>query len=95
MHLLGIRLRRPSFNELTAASVMALGLWLLTAALLWRFGDAPSRFDAGAALIVIWWASIAACIGIRPTHGTRHLAVNVAVSALLLGGYSVVWATLA
>lgn len=95
MLLLGIPTRRPSFDELTAASVMAIGLWLLTAALLWRFGESPSRFDAGAALVVIWWGSVAACLGVRPNRGARHLMVNVAVSALLLGGYSLAWFALA
>lgn len=87
MKLLGIPLRRPSLNELTAATVMGVGLWVagvgLMKALRVDFGAA----DAGAMLLVMLWACTSVRLGIRIEQGSRHLLANLAVSALLLGLY--------
>lgn len=95
MNFFGITIRLPSFGEITAASVMALGLWLAAIALMVRFGSPLETADAGALLLVIEWACVAARLGIRPDRGTRHLLANVAVSAVLLGGYFGVWGLMA
>ncbi len=95
MNFFGITTRLPSFGEITAASVMALGLWLAAIALMFRFGSPPEAADAGALLLVIEWACVAARLGIRPDRGTRHVIANVAVSAVLLGGYFGVWGLMA
>lgn len=91
MNFFGIPTRLPSFGEITAASVLALGLWLVGLGVMFRLGGAPTRFDAGAALLVLAWACIGARLGIRPDRGTRHLLANVAISAVLLGTYAAVW----
>ncbi|HWH84533.1 MAG TPA: hypothetical protein VNU71_20070 [Burkholderiaceae bacterium] len=93
--LFGIALRRPSFDDITAASVLAVGLWLLTAGLLSRLGSPLDAFDAGASLLVIEWACVAAQVGVRPNLGARHLLANLAVSALLIGVYAASWGLLA
>ena len=92
MTLLGIALRRPSFNELTAATVMAVGLWLATLGLLNAGGQPLTRTDAGAALLVLLWACIGARLGIKVGAGPHHLAVNLAVSGALLLAYQAAWA---
>ena len=87
MKLLGIPLRRPGANELTAASIMAVGLWVAAIGLTRVALVAIDRSDAGALLLVLLWACISARLGIRVGMGGRHLAVNLLVSALLLGIY--------
>jgi len=93
--LFGIALRRPSFDDVTAASVMAVGLWLLTAGLLSRLGSPLDAYDAGASLLVIEWACVAAQVGVRPNLGARHLVANLAVSAALIGVYAASWSLFA
>jgi hypothetical protein len=87
MTLLGIDLRKPSFNELTAATIMAVGLWLAALGLLQAAGQELTRTDAGAALLVLLWACLGARLGIRIGAGMRHLAANVLVSGVLLLTY--------
>lgn len=91
MHIFGIPTRHPSFAEVTAASVMAIGVWLGAVALLVRLNQAPTAFDAGALLVVLAWGCIGVPLGIRPDRGRRHLLVNFAVSALLLCLYAAAW----
>jgi hypothetical protein len=91
MMLFGITTRVPSFSELTAAAVMATGMWLASVGVLWRLYGAPTAFEAGALLLVIGWACIGARLGIRPDRGSRHLLANLAGSALLLGLYAGAW----
>lgn len=87
MKLIGVPLRRPDFNELTAAAVMGAGLWVLAVGLL-RFTSLPlTKADAGALLLVMLWACMSARFGIRVGAGGRHLAANLAVSAALLALY--------
>ena len=61
MTFFGIDLRRPSFNEITAATVMAVGLWVGCIGLARALGQALDAKDAGALLVVAVWA----CIGTR------------------------------
>jgi hypothetical protein len=84
-------LRKPTLNEFTAASVLAVGLWLLALGLAHRFGAGLQAFDAGALLLVVEWGCVAARAGVRPDRGARHVVANVAVSALLVGLYAVTW----
>lgn len=91
MKIFGIPARRPSFAEVTAASLMALGVWLGVVGLLYRLDQAPSAFDAGALLLVLAWGCIGVRMGIRPDRGSRHVLANFAVSALLLGLYAGAW----
>lgn len=91
MTLFGIPTRLPSFAEVTAASLMALGVWLGAIALLIRLDQALTAFDAGALLVVLAWGCIGVRLGIRLDQGRRHVLANLAVSALLLGLYAAVW----
>lgn len=95
MNFFGITTRVPSFGEITAASVMALGLWLAAIALMSRIGGPVEAVDAGALLLVIEWACVAVRMGIRPDRGTRDLVANMAVSAALLGVYFGIWGLVA
>lgn len=87
MKLLGIPLRKPGFDELTAAAVMATGLWVAAVGLLHFLQWAPSRTDAGALLLVTFWGCVSARLGIGVGRGQRHLAANLLVSGVLLGLY--------
>lgn len=87
MTLLGIELRRPSFNEITAATVMAMGLWLAGLGLAHASGHALQARDAGALLVVAVWGCVGTRIGLALGKGGRHLAANLGGSALLLGIY--------
>ena len=48
MKILGIQLRRPSFNEVTVSAVMASGLWLAAVGVLRVSGKSFDAVDAGA-----------------------------------------------
>ena len=54
MKLLGIQLRRPSFNEVTVSAVMAAGLWLAAVGVLRVSGKSFDAVDAGAMLLVVF-----------------------------------------
>ena len=87
MTFLGIELRRPSFNEITAATVMAVGLWVAVIGLARASGHALQAPDAGAILVVAAWGCIGARLGFGIGKGGRHLAAHIGVSAMLLGLY--------
>ena len=87
MTFLGIELRRPSFNEVTAATVMAVGLWVAVIGLAQVTGHALQPRDAGAVLVVAVWGCIGVRLGFGVGQGGRHLAAHVGVSAVLLGLY--------
>ena len=87
MKLFGIELRRPSFNEFTAATVMAVGLWIAAIGLAHASDHGLDAGDAGALLVVSLWGCVGARLGLRLSQGGRHLVANVGVSALLLGLY--------
>jgi hypothetical protein len=95
MHILGIPLRKPTFNEITAATVMGVGLWLALVAVLVVSGRPVEKVDAGAALLIVLWGCLGVRFGIRIDQGARHLVANVAVSALLLAAYQGAWAVAA
>lgn len=90
MKLLGIQLRKPSFEEVTASAVMAAGLWLAYVALLRAGGGAFEPIEAGAALLVIFWGCVCARCGIHVGRGLRHLALNVLMGGALLAIYQFV-----
>lgn len=89
MNLIGIPLRKPSHNEVAAATVMAVGLWLAGIGLMHAAQVALSRADAGALLLVCLWGCVSARLGIRIDRGGRHLLASLAVNAMLLGAYEV------
>lgn len=95
MHLIGIPLRRPSFAELTAAGVMAAGLFVLAIGLASGLAWPLASVDAGALLLVLMWACVSARVGIHIGRGQRHLLANLLVSAALLGAYQAAWAVVA
>lgn len=84
MTFLGIELRRPTFNEVTAATVMAVGLWVAVIGLAQVSGHALQARDAGALLVVSVWGCIGARLGVGIGKGGRHLAAHVGVNAVLL-----------
>ncbi|HEY4958663.1 MAG TPA: hypothetical protein VII31_12695 [Caldimonas sp.] len=87
MTFFGIELRRPSFNEITAATVMAVGLWVGAVGIAQASGHALEARDAGALLVVAIWACVGTRLGLKVAKGGRHLAANIGVSAVLLGLY--------
>lgn len=87
MKLIGVPLRRPDFNELTAAAVMGSGLWVLAVGLAHIARMDLGKGDAGALLLVMLWACVSTRMGIRVGAGSRHLAVNLLVSGVLLALY--------
>ena len=89
MKLLGITLRKPAFREFTAATVMAVGLWMAAVGSMRVAGVPLDGGDAGGLLVVTVWACVSARLGIRVERGARHLVANLLVSALLFGLYHV------
>lgn len=87
MKIIGVPLRRPGFNELTAAAVLGSGLWVLAVGVAHVARMELTKGDAGALLLVMLWACVSARMGIRVGAGGRHLAANLLVSSLLLGLY--------
>jgi hypothetical protein len=84
MKIFGIELRRPSFNEVTAATIMGIGLWLACLGGAAALHHEMSRVDAGAALVVILWGCLSVRFGVHVGQGRAHLLANVAVTAVLL-----------
>lgn len=87
MTVFGIVLRRPTFNEITAAAILGIGLWMTGLGLAHASGHAVEMRDAGALLLVSTWACVAVRVGLGVDQDGRHLAVNIAVIAVLLGLY--------
>lgn len=87
MNLIGVPLRRPGFNELTAAAVMGSGLWVMAVGVAHVARLELTKGDAGALLLVMLWACVSARMGIRVGAGGRHLAANLLVSGVLLALY--------
>jgi hypothetical protein len=92
MKILGLPLRKPPFNELTAAVIMGAGLWVLAVGLLHVAQVSIGKVDAGALLVVVLWGCISVRLGIRIGMGTRHLVANLMVTAALLTVYQGAWA---
>ena len=90
MKILGIEFRKPSFNETTAATVLAIGLWLACLGASHASGIVLDRHDAGALLLVAFWGCIGVRLGLGFDKGSRHTAVHVGVATLLLGSYEAV-----
>lgn len=87
MKLIGVPLRRPDFNEITAAAVMGSGLWVLAIGLMHFIRMDITKGDAGALLLVMLWACTSTRLGIRVGAGGRHLAANVVGCAVILALY--------
>jgi hypothetical protein len=87
MTFLGIELRKPTFDEITAATVMAVGLWVAVIGIAQVTGHALQARDAGAVLVVAVWGCIGVRVGFALGQGGRHLAAHMGVSAALLGLY--------
>jgi hypothetical protein len=84
---LGIPLRKPAFAELTAAAVMAVGLWAAVVGALLAGDIRIDRADAGALLLALAWACLSTRMGIRVDHDGRHLIANLLGCAMVLGMY--------
>ena len=90
MKFIGIPLRKPAFAELTAATVMAVGLWVAAVGLLLASSVRFDRADAGALLLTLTWACLSTRLGIRVGQDRRHLVDNLLGCTLLLGAYQLV-----
>ncbi len=87
MTLFGISLRKPGFGEVTAAAVMAVGIWLALCGVARLIGGGLERGEAGALLLVVAWACVAARLGLSIDASRRHALVNLGVAAVLLSAY--------
>lgn len=87
MTVFGIALRKPTFNEITAAAIMGIGLWMTGLGIAHASGHGLEMRDAGALLLVSTWACVAVRIGLGIDQGSRHLVVNIAVIGVMLGLY--------
>jgi len=87
MNVFGIALRRPRFSELTAAAVMAAGLWMLVLGGLHILQMPTDRADAGALLLMIAWGCMSVRFGLRMDQGQRPALLNLAGAAFLMGVY--------
>lgn len=84
MQVAGIPLRKPAFNEITAATVMGGGLWIALVGLLRAGGHVLDRPEAAALLLVMLWGTLAVRLGIDLAAGWRHRVVHFAVCGALL-----------
>jgi hypothetical protein len=87
MKIIGVQLRKPSFWEVTAAAIMACGLWLACVGVMKSTSGQFDRIEAGALLLVIFWGCVGARIGVRIDRGMRHLALNLIGCALIVSTY--------
>ena len=84
MKIFGIELRKPSFNEITAATIMGVGLWVAFVGGASALGQHLSKVDAGAALLVILWGCLSVRFGVNVSQGRAHLLANFGITAVLL-----------
>ncbi|MEP7282160.1 MAG: hypothetical protein ABI696_09290 [Rubrivivax sp.] len=94
MNVLGISLRRPSFGETTATSIMAIGLWLAGVGAMVQSGQAFGRQDMAALLVMVWWGCMTVRLGIDLRAGWRHLLASGLGALVLLGVNGAVWTAL-
>lgn len=87
MKLFGIEWRKPSFNEFTAASVMAVGLWVAAVGFAYASHHALDAGEAGALLTLCVWGCVGSRVGLDMGRSRRHVIAHIGVSALLLGVY--------
>lgn len=87
MKFFDIELHKPSFNEFTAATVMAVGLWIAAIGFAYAGGHALDAGEAGALLVMCVWGCVGTRLGLDMGRNGRHVAIHVGVSALLLGLY--------
>jgi hypothetical protein len=87
MKIIGVELRKPTFNELTTSAVMAAGLWIAYIGVAKAVGSTLDPANAGGMLLVIFWGCVCARFGIRIDRGVRHLVLNVAFGGVLLLAY--------
>lgn len=93
MKLLGITLRRPRYAEFTAATVMAIGLWIALVALAPLAGEALGTAEAAALLVVSWWSCVAVRCGIDlAAGGWRHWMAHGTVAVALVLVNQAAWA---
>jgi hypothetical protein len=92
MTLFGISLRKPTFNEITAATVMGVGLWIACLGLMKASGRPMDLMEAGAALLMMIWACLGVRMGINVAAGVRHVVANAFICATLLLAYQGAWA---
>lgn len=91
MTLIGIALRRPRFEEFTAASVMSAGLWVLILGLARAGGAELTAGDAASLLLVVWWSCVAVRCGIDLAAGWRHWLVHGVVAVALVATPDLLW----
>jgi hypothetical protein len=82
LKVLGVELRRPGFWELTSASVLAVGLWLLLSGLAARVDPGWSRADFASLLAVMWLSVVGMRLGLDPRRSWAAAAVQFAACAL-------------
>lgn len=85
MQVVGISLRKPAFNEVTASTIMASGLWVALVGLLQAGGHPLERPEAATLLLVMLWGCLSVRLGIDMAAGWRHRFVHLAVCGVLLG----------
>ena len=84
---IGLPPRRSAFAELTAASLMAVGLWAAAVGVLLATRSTLNAVDAGALLLALTWAWLSARLGQGAGQSRRLLVVNLLGCTLLLGLY--------
>lgn len=85
MQVVGISLRKPGFNEVTAAAVMGSGLWVALVGLCKAGGLPLERPEAATLLLVMLWGALSVRLGIDMAAGWRHRVVHLGVCGVLLG----------
>ncbi len=95
MQILGVQWRKPTFKAFTEASVIGLGLWLCGVAAMVQANPQVGADEVGALLVMVWWFSLGARMGLDLRTGLRPLLVNLGIAAVLLACYSAAWHWLA
>lgn len=84
-------LRQPAFAGLTAAVLIAVGLWTAAVVLLLASRAELAGADAAALLVALAWAALGVRLGSRAGQNQRrhrhHLVANLLGCTLLLGVY--------
>ena len=84
MTVFGVDLKHPSLNELTAAVVIAVGLWLF---LVFVGLASTTKVGAGANLAALAFGCISSTCGLSASKGIWPLALNIIGCCLVLAAY--------
>ncbi len=90
MIVLGVKLSRPSFGDLTKCAIVATVILTLLATVCLLIGHTPSTRQKVTWVALTVWGSISSACGISISGGWRHIGLYLTVALMLAIGTSAI-----